>query len=305
MNNITYKLALLFLIIFSNLTFAKTPVLNTGSGVFLVDGAAGIEALTIGVNYYKPENFTKDSPILIVLPGNGRNGAKYRDRWIESSNKYGALILSLTYAKKFYPRTIHYTLARMSVENNGIYTLAKNPKDWIFTDFDTIFDIVVSSTNSSQTTYDLFGHSAGGQIGHRLAIFSPHNKVNRIVSANSGWYTTTDFSASFPYGLKDSIVEEAKMKTNLKSSFAKHLTVFLGDKDDKNETRGDLRRRPEANKQGDSRIERGKYFFEKSKNHAKELGYKFNWKLKFIPNVGHSSTKMSKAAGQYLYEKKI
>jgi pimeloyl-ACP methyl ester carboxylesterase len=301
MNNINFKLTVIFFMFFSHVAFAELPVLKTGTGVFSVEGGKGIEHLSIGVNYYKPKNFSKDSPILIVLPGNGRTGAKYRDRWIAASNKFGALILSLTYSKEFYPRTIHYTIARMSVENNGVYTNENNPSKWIYSDFDRIFDLVVASTKSSQLTYDLFGHSAGGQIGHRLAIFSPENKVNRIISANSGWYTATDFGTPFPYGFNDGPVEKTIMKTNLKASFAKKLIVFLGENDDENETRGSLRMRPLAVKQGAGRLDRGKYFFEKSKNLANELGYKFNWEIHVVPNVGHSSSKMSIAAAELLY----
>jgi len=301
MNYIKFTLAAILFMFFSHVALADIPVLKTGAGVFSIEGGKGREKLMIGVNYYKPKNFNKDSPILIVLPGNGRTGAKYRDRWIAASNKFGALILSLTYSKEFYPRTIHYTLARMSVENNGVFTIEKNSKEWIYSDFDRIFDLVVASTKSSQLTYDLFGHSAGGQIGHRLAIFSPENKVNRIISANSGWYTATDFDTPYPYGFNDGPVEKEIMKTSLEASFAKKLIVFLGENDDENETRGSLRRRPLANKQGSGRLDRGKYFFEKSKSLANELGYKFNWEIHVVPNVGHSSSKMSIAAAELIY----
>jgi pimeloyl-ACP methyl ester carboxylesterase len=300
MAHLNSKLTILFLMCFCHLVIAD-PILKKGVGNFKVQGGEGRENLIIGIDYYIPENFSVDSPILIVLPGNGRTGGNYRDRWMTSSDKYSTLILSLTYSKALYPKSANYNLARMVTKKEAVFTKVNDPAEWIFEDFDRIFDLVVASTKFSQLQYDFFGHSAGAQIGHRLAIFSSQNKVNRIVAANSGWYTVTDFGTPFPYGLSNSPIEESIMKTKLEASFAKKLIVFLGEKDNAKETKGHLFRDVESDKQGMHRFERGQYFFRKSKELASQLGYKFNWELQVIPNVGHSSTKMSPIAADFLY----
>src|SRR5690606_30736613 len=124
-------------------------------------------------------------------------------------------------------------------------------------------------------TYDLFGHSAGGQILHRLAIFHPNSSADRILAANAGWYTVPTFEQEFPYGLKGSGMSREKLET----AFGTHLVVFLGEEDDADETRGSLRRIPEADLQGNGRLQRGKYFFEKGREAARGLGVAFEWKL--------------------------
>jgi pimeloyl-ACP methyl ester carboxylesterase len=155
---------------------------------------------------------------------------------------------------------------------------------------------VISSTGSSQKQYDIFGHSAGGQILHRFALLFPDSKANRILASNAGSYTLPDFKTNFPYGLKDLRIETSQ----LKESFQKNLVVFLGEEDNENETGGLILRSPTLDKQGTHRFSRGNYFYNKSK--AKKINTVFNWKLYVVSGVGHNQKEMAKAAALYLYE---
>ncbi|MDC6367805.1 MULTISPECIES: hypothetical protein [Flavobacteriaceae] len=294
----------------SDLIPEKELILNEikiqdGSGKFLIDGGFQEEKQII-IHYYKPRNLKSESPVVIILPGAGRNGDEYRDAWIEKAEKYNVLVLSPEYSERYYPEFWSYNLAGMitDVEINEDRTamtgfkISKNPNKWIYNDFDRIFHLTKEKLNLKTDTYDLFGHSAGGQILHRLAIFKSDNKANRILSSNSGWYTVPTDREDFPTGLKDSYLLEKEI------DFSKNLVLFLGEKDDANETRGDLRHSPEVDKQGLHRLERGTYFYNESKKIASELNSEFNWKLEIIPNVGHDYREMSKAAADYLYELK-
>ena len=142
----------------------------------------------------------------------------------------------------------------------------------------------------------MFGHSAGGQILHRFAIFHPKNKANRILAANSGWYTLPVDSEDFPYGLTNTIQSANKV------DFSSNLIIFLGEKDDSNEKRGSLRRNSEADKQGLHRLARGNYFFDTSKETATKLNKDFNWELEVVGGIGHDYRKMGEAAADYLYK---
>jgi poly(3-hydroxybutyrate) depolymerase len=73
-----------------------------GSGSFLMEGGTGHEGQTIAVHYHKPRIFNRGSPILIVLPGAGRNGDDYRDAWVQVSEAHGVLVLSPSYSKQQY-----------------------------------------------------------------------------------------------------------------------------------------------------------------------------------------------------------
>lgn len=277
--------------------------IQNGSGKFLIDGGFKKEK-PIVIHYYKPPNLEPNSPVVIVLSGAGRNGDDYRDAWIEKAKIYNVLVISPEYSEKYYPEFWSYNLAGMisDVEINEERTamksfkISKNPNEWIFNDFDRIFNLTKENLSLNTDTYDLFGHSAGGQILHRLAIFKSDSKANRILSSNSGWYTVPTDKDDFPTGLKDSYTSEKEI------DFSKNLVLFLGERDDANETRGDLRRSPEVDKQGLHRLERGTFFYNESKKIASELNSEFNWKLEIIPNIGHDYREMSKAGADYLYK---
>ena len=102
----------------------------------------------------------------------------------------------------------------------------------------------------------------------------------------------------FPYGLKNSIV------TSENVNYENQLVLLLGEKDNENETRGGVRHTPEADEQGLHRLERGKYFYERSKKLAEQGNAKFGWHLHIVPNIGHDFRGMSQAAADFLYKPK-
>lgn len=290
--------------------------IQEGSGVFLLEGGYKKEDKAIKIYYHKPKKFTQNSKILIVVPGAGRNADSYRNSWIEASEKYNILILSPMYLETDYDYGAYHMgnlIYNLNLESGAVYDgnsnnvflneeqfsfeVNMNQKEWIFNDFDRLFDLVVEELDSSQIQYDIFGHSAGGQILHRFAIFQPSSKANRIIASNSGSYTLPDFSTNLPFGVKNTVLT----KENIKSSFKKSLILFIGELDNENEKGGLLLRSPSADKQGLHRLERGMYFFNESRRIADELSYEFNWKLEIVPGVGHNQENMAKAAAGLLY----
>lgn len=291
--------------------------INEGSGSFQITGGIGHENAMIRVYYHKPKNMTPKSKILIVIPGSGRNGDDYRDSWVEASEKHKVLILSPSYPEKSYPYE-DYHLGSMVKELNlreGVtykknsnqvfmdeaivdFIPNKDSSQWIYSDFDRIFMIAKKAVQSRQQKYDMFGHSAGGQILHRFALMYPNSKADRILASNAGSYTLPDTKTNFPFGLKDM----DSNKKSLKNSFRKDLVLFLGELDNANEKGGLLLRSKTVDQQGTHRLARGTYFYNKGLETAKTLGVKFNWKLKIIAGVGHNQRKMAQAAAAYLYE---
>jgi hypothetical protein len=332
-------------------------VIHTGSGSFVVDSGT-YDQKKIRVYYHKPKNFHKDAPVLMVIPGSGRDGDEYRDAWVKASEKYGVLILSPKYSETFYPGYWSYNLAGMTDKATfnvsftidahskkwhlddamrklsskiGVHKMVgrgpghmliykivalgkagmissvdahamnvkfnPNSKEWIFSDFDRIFELVKKKLNLQAQTYDMFGHSAGGQILHRLVLFHPNSKADMILAANSGWYTVPTFRQNFPYGLNGTGISERQ----LKAAFDDNLVLFLGEDDDASATGGEHRQTSEAMRQGAGRFARGKHFFKKAKEESKVLGVDFKWKLVTVPGVGHNFRAMSEAAAKFLY----
>lgn len=334
--------------------------IRPGSGSFVVDGGPVHPEKWIRVHYHRPEGLNPSSPVVMVIPGAGRNGDDYRDAWVEASEEHGVLVLSPSYPERFYPEYWSYNLAGMTssvtfelkaridtdpdgwrldeaaanldsalrvhphevfghgslggllrqmvllnaagtVEDVdvGATGLAVNPdrEDWIFGDFDRIFEIARDELELDADGYDLFGHSAGGQILHRLALFRPGTRARRILAANSGWYTLPEVGTDFPYGLGGTPVGDE----GLARSLGERLVVFLGEEDDADETRGSLRSTPQADRQGPGRLSRGRYFYRKGEQAAGRLGVELAWTLHVVPGVGHDYRRMSAAAAAYLY----
>jgi hypothetical protein len=287
--------------------------LATGSGAFL---AAGSRERRIGVHYYKPRAFSARSRILLVIPGAGRNGDSYRDAWIEAAEKANVLVAALSYPEADYDFAAYHmggvvkdleirnlppggaAAAVIRVRDEDI-SFSLNPRrdEWIFPDFDRIFGLITAATGSTQAAYDMFGHSAGAQILHRMVLFAPGSRADRIVAANSGFYTLADPDQSLPVGLKGTDVTQA----SLAHSFASKLMLLVGEKDDGDEAGGIQIHTPLIDGQGIGRLARGKYFFRTAEEQARKLKSSFRWSLEVVPNVGHDFRAMSRAAARALF----
>ena len=322
MNTKLFTLIIFALFSCMNISFAqnntiKTIEINEGSGSFQITGGIGHENDTITVYYHKPKNLSSKSKTLIVIPGSGRNGDSYRDSWIATSEKHSVLILSPSYAEKDYPYDAYHLggiVKDLDLRKGVIFKKNSNQvlldedvvefklnidaKQWVYHDFDRIFNLAKKTLKLKARTYDMFGHSAGGQILHRFVLFHPNSKANRILASNAGSYTLPEMETAFPNGLKNTGINNK----NLKKSFKKQLVIFLGELDNADERGGLLLRSKTVDKQGTHRLSRGTYFYNNGIMKAKALKFKHNWKLKVIKGVGHNQRKMAKAAAAYLYE---
>ncbi|MDC6353749.1 MULTISPECIES: hypothetical protein [unclassified Robiginitalea] len=294
---------------------ADPITLEIGHGNFLVRDSRD-PSKRIRVFYYRPESYSVDSDILIVIPGTGRNADEYREAWVQMSEAYQILVVSPSFNEMYYDfedyhlgalvhssnlteaiRRIEGTNRVELDESRYAYKVQPEEDQWIFSQFDQIFDKVKEATGSVRETYDLFGHSAGGHILHRMALFYTGSKANRILASNASFYTLPTEEYNYPFGIGNIPFGEA----GLAGSFENHLVVFLGGEDNADETGGTFLVSESANRQGKHRLERGRYFYKMARQVAGENGMHFNWKLVTIPGVGHNHSEMSAAAGEYLY----
>ncbi len=292
--------------------------LHSGDGNFIIASESNKGFDKIVVFYHMPKTFSIDSKILIVLAGSGRNAWSYRDSWKAESEKHNVLILAPYYAPEEYDFAAYHlggTVASIQFKNipktkkgettnqyhlndSDIKVGAMTDREqWIFHDFDRIFLEVVKQTGSHQQQYDIFGHSAGGQILQRMALFYPDSKADRIIAANSGFYTLANFDENYPFGLKATQLKPA----DIDKAFSNKLILLLGELDNQKETRGIALHTPTLDKRGLGRIDRGIHFHNASKTIAQEKQAKFNWQLIQVPGVGHDFEKMGSAAAKFLY----
>lgn len=256
---------------------------------------------TVTVFTYRPAAHGADDPIVILLPGGGRNGDDYRDSWIAAAERYRLLVLAPAFDEAQFPGPIAYNLAGMVAGTVDAMTLRDAvptpPETWLFADLESIFDAAVARTGSRRPSYDLFGHSAGGQIAHRMVMFARQCRVRVAVAANAGWYTLPTDDMAFPYGLKGMALPSGQ----LDRAFGRRLVLLLGELDNAQEQRGHLRETPEAAAQGPHRLARGQFFHAAATRESARRGLVANWKLSVVPGVGHDYRRMSAAAADLLY----
>ncbi len=291
--------------------------IETGSGSFWIPGGPAHPNDPVRVFYYCPPDFSDTSRILVVIPGAGRDADEYRDAWVEAADQYNVLLLSPRYAADAYPFGDYHMAGWMQdlnlaeaidyEPNSNVanldegaltFTVNQDQETWLFADFDRLFSLVQEITASTQSQYDLFGHSAGGQILHRLAISYPSDKVDRIVAANSGFYTMPDTSLALPLGLKGLPIPDEMIK----DAYQRNLVLLLGESDNARETGGTLLRSSTADQQGLHRLARGRYYYQQAQQSAGRSGVLLQWEKVEIPEVGHDFRKMSRAAAKFLYE---
>ena len=282
---------LFVLVTFFCLCFAKS-VWSDEKGVFQLNDGRGHLSANMRVYYFRPKNFTLNSPVLIVLHGNSRTARNYRNYFVEAAIQHKALVLAPKFTRTNYPGSRHYNLGYLQ-DRAGNFT----PKSlWAFPVIDRVFKKAKKVFRFKRSRYFLFGHSAGAQFVHRLLIFYPSPLLRVAVAANAGWYTFLSHSALFPYGLKNAPVDEE----NLKQSFKKKLIVFLGRGDNDPEHRG-LRNTLEAKRQGPHRLARGREFFNQAKKMAKIFGPPLQWKHEELADVGHSARYMAGPAANLMF----
>lgn len=296
----------------------EPAVLPPGSSMFLVGGGAGHENARIAVHYLRPASYHEQSPILLVLPGAGRDGAEYRDAWRDVAEARGIFVAALAYPAQSYgvadyhfggvitdlslrnaPRATDGSLAsRLHLRDDDVhFRLVTEPRRWLFTDFDRLFALLADALGATRRNYDLFGHSAGAQLLHRSVLFAPPRSACRIVAANAGMYTLPRLDTAMPLGLRGYGFAESR----LAQALGHDLTILVGERDDARETRGTLLHTPRLDAWGTHRLARARSFFAEGRRQAGELGTALGWRLQVVPDVGHDFRAMSQVAGRLLY----
>ena len=129
-----------------------------------------------------------------------------------------------------------------------------------------------------------------------MLFFKPNARVDHYISSGSGWYTTINNDLSFPYGFKNSPLENSNFGSHLRQK----MTILIGDQDN-DPNAASLRRNNIVDQQGRNRLDRAVYFFEAGRDLAEELKLEFNWSFEILENTAHDYVAASKRAAQILF----
>ena len=271
--------------------------LGKGGFAYVEPPGSPYAGVRVPVHTYRPASVAADSAkrVLFVMHGTLRNGAEYRDKWIPLAEEHGALLLVPEFTRKDFPGGMYN---RGNVRGQDDKTPVPSSA-WTFSLIERIFAFFKTATRNPVPGYYIYGHSAGGQFVHRLVEFLPTARIVRAVAANAGYYTLPDNTEdAYPFS-RTGTPDEAKDAR--RTIFAQPLTVLLGEADTDPKD-PDLYHSPEADKQGMTRFERGKYFYAAAKRAAERDNLPLRWRLTTVPGVGHSNERMAPAAAQALFE---
>lgn len=262
--------------------------LAAGSGSLPFPFVSGGEMRRITLWYHRPAYAGADAPIVFVLHGTSRTGENYRRHWIPEAEKYGFILLVPEFSRDQFPGS---TYERGNMIGRDGSRLPES--QWSYTAIEDIFDAVRKANALTAPTYDIYGHSAGGQFVHRLVFFKPGARYNVAVAANPGWYAMPDLDVAYPYGLGGSGIGPEEVRQAL----GRRLVVLLGSEDNDPEHH-QLRRTPEAMQQGNDRVERGHTFYAVARRTAVTMRTPFAWTLQMAPGVAHSNARMAPYAAR-------
>jgi hypothetical protein len=252
----------------------------------------------ITAHTYRATGFEPSSgPILFVMHGAGRTAESYLAAMAPVAERNGAFAIAPEFDAARYPSSSDYTL--------GVYdgSTWRDPADYLYAELEHLFEAVKIELGSTACRYRVFGHSAGAQFTHRLLTFRSDARIERAVAANAGWYTLPrgdgdDVDTHMPYGLFDSPVDDDDRARFL----VRELVVLLGERDVATvDEDANLRDTPEANAQGDTRVERGATYFAEAEAAAVAVGVELAWTLHTVPAAGHDKDHVAPSAGWALF----
>lgn len=271
--------------------------LTRGSGSFEYNYSQSSFSKTLSVFYFIPENLVEETPILLVFHGANRNASTYRDALINKATEKGVIVIVPEFSEVAFPGGNAYNLG--NVYQNGEQPSPETQNlepDWTFSIIEPLFDFVRIQLQNTNTTYAMYGHSAGAQFVHRFLLFKPENRVEKSVVSAAGWYTFPNKNINFPYGLKNSILENRSTA----SFFEETIFVQVGENDNNPNETG-LRRNTQADLQGIHRLERATNFFGFASQKAAQENHIFNWSFHSISNANHNLIPASQNAFDLLY----
>jgi len=266
----------------------------TGGGYFEF---SDFQSLVIKTYYHIPIYVTNNTPIVFVFHGAGRNAKDYRDAMIAKANQFNFIVIVPEFSIANFPGGDGYNLGNVFIDGDNPSIGTLNPEDeWAFSVIEPLFDFIKQSLNNFTPKYHIFGHSAGGQFAHRFMMFKPNARFDKVVSSGSGWYTVPDLDINFPYGFKNSPLED----NSFENLFEKQLTIQIGELDNDPNSAG-LRHNQFADAQGLNRLERANHFFDEALQLSQENNLEFNWDLHINEEGTHNYLTASESAANLIF----
>ena len=114
----------------------------------------------------RPRQYDAATPVLFVHHGVNRNGAEYRDYWLDLVDEACILAISIEFPEASFPEYLWYNSGNLHAKDS-----TPNPREtWTFGIDERLFEELRARGITIHQSYGLFGHSAGGQYVHRMFV---------------------------------------------------------------------------------------------------------------------------------------
>lgn len=244
---------------------------------------AVIDGGQIRVHIYRPKSCGKaPRPLLLVFAGYERNAEEYVRRARPVARARCMTVIAPELDEERFPRA-HYQRAGVSRRTGDracMGRLLRGLQAW-----------ARDREGQPDAPFVLFGHSAGGQMLSRVSAYCPLPDVERIIIANPSSHVAASLIEPAPFGFA-SLLGVQEREADLARYLRQPITIYLGEADT-----GDVRldKSPGAQRQGRTRLERGRNVFAAAQAMAATRGWPFRWRLVVAAGVGHSSRNMLRA----------
>jgi hypothetical protein len=257
--------------------------------------AAPVGKQTLSVNFggttlqtytYRPTGEIKG--VLLNFHGSGRNGEDIRDYAIKLADQKGLYVVAPVFGTGQFSSSEY--------QMGGIVSGGRllSQEDWTVSIVNDIAEWAHAKVgNGSNDETILFGHSAGAQFLSRVAAFGDDATFDKMIIANPSTHVRASLTEKVSYGF-DGYFSSTKGEAMLKDYLADPVTIYLGSEDD-DPNAADLSKGAAAMRQGDDRLERGRFVYNEAKKVAESKGWAFNWELVIADGVGHVAGSMLRA----------
>lgn len=262
----------------------NVPQLVDTLGSFEFRDARGDNTRPLKVWYYRPAGPDTAKRVVFLMHGSSRTGQQAQQLGMSFARNGGFVLIAPEFGQDHFPETV-YDFGGMTDQAGQLRT----DSVWSLSVIEHLFDAVRNAVPVADSTYDIVGHSGGGQFVHRLVLFVPHARFRRAVVSSPGRYAMPAWQARFPYGLAGSPADSS----TIRKAFGRNVVILLGDRDVGDQVRA---WEPETVLQGRNRFARGLRFFATAAEQAFDLGVPLSWELRIARGVDHDPPRMVRAA---------
>jgi hypothetical protein len=216
--------------------------------------------------------------MVLVIHGTLRNAEEYRDHTKPFADRLGCDLAAPRFDRERFPSS--------KFQQGGLFDESgrvQAKKEWTWTSIPELAQELNERAGTPNRRYVLLGHSAGGQLVGRMAAFLDAPGSTYIAANPSSWvFPHRDWD--YPYGF-GGLPEDLGGDAAIERYLARPLVIYLGTGDTERDEY--LDKSAEADRQGQSRLARGRAFFDAGSRLATERGWAFGWRKVEAEGVAH------------------